>query len=72
MDMSQEKLQERQKAAADAEAQAAKPVPSTRVAEPVIPQQSSAPAASSPAPTPTPSDVIESQRRAFSGILTRR
>jgi len=75
MDMSQEKLLERQKVAAEAALQAAKPIPSTRVAESVIPKISTAPSIE---PTPieppqvSPSEVIESQRRAFGGILSRR
>ncbi len=77
MDMSQEKLQERQKIAAEAAVQAAKPIPSTRTAESVIPQKNleQIPAPSStPSTNPpiSPSEVIESQRRAFGGILSRR
>ena len=75
MDMSQEKLQERQKVAAEAAIQAAKPIPSIRTPESVIPQQkieTAAPITPTPTPQVSPTEVIESQRRAFGGILSRR
>lgn len=66
MDTSSDKIQERQKIAADAAAQVSKPVPSVRSPEPIIETASTTPSQISP------SEVIESQRRAFSGLLSRR
>lgn len=70
MDTSSEKIQERQKVAAEAAVQSSRPIPSSPRPQEVISESNDAKSASTP--NPSPNEIIESQRRAFSGLLSRR